>query len=122
MRALVGRSHGLSCHGWYGAIGFHMFGFFICAVATAAVSLLLKRSRVRALSDETIHLAPKLWEKGLHYVLGSLLFGLGWGLLDACPSPIYALIGSGITVMFVALASALDGTWIYGWLRPRLLH
>jgi len=27
-----------------------------------------------------------------------------------------------VLVMFVALASAVVGTWVYGYLRPRLPH
>jgi len=50
------------------------------------------------------------------------VFGLGWGLLGACPGPIYALIGSGLGVMLVALVSATAGAWVYGLLRPRLPH
>jgi hypothetical protein len=30
------------------------------------------------------------------------------------------LIGNGVSVMFAAVASALLGTWIYGFLRPKL--
>ena len=57
-----------------------------------------------------------------NHLLGGIAFGLGWGLVGACPGPIYALIGSGVTVMIVALASALAGAWTYGLLRSRLPH
>lgn len=50
------------------------------------------------------------------------MFGLGWALLGACPGPIYALIGSGVTVLVVALASAVAGAWAYGHLRNRIPH
>lgn len=103
--------------------GFHMFGFFFCAAGTGALSLrLLNRYRVRTPGGEAIRLAPKVWGRGTRYLLGGLLFGLGWGVLNACPGPIYALIGSGVSVMVVALASVLAGTWAYGWLRPHLPH
>ena len=36
--------------------------------------------------------------------------------------PIYALIGSGVSVMIVALAGALAGAWTYGLAKPRLPH
>ena len=51
-----------------------------------------------------------------------MLFGLGWGLLGACPGPIFALIGAGVTSMSVALLSALAGTWLYGALQTKLPH
>jgi uncharacterized membrane protein YedE/YeeE len=59
---------------------------------------------------------------GTRYWLGGILFGLGWGLIGACPGPMFALIGGGASVMLVALASALVGTAVYGVLRPRLPH
>src|SRR5208283_5041012 len=38
-------------------------------------------------------------------------------LTGACPGPLFALVGSGVTVMIVAIISALAGTWLYGPLR-----
>jgi uncharacterized membrane protein YedE/YeeE len=58
----------------------------------------------------------------VRYVTGGTIFGLGWALTGACPGPLVAVIGSGMPVMIVALASALAGTWVYGLLRPRLPH
>jgi uncharacterized protein len=43
-------------------------------------------------------------------------------LTGACPGPLYALVGSGATVMIVGLASALLGTWTYGALQKKLPH
>jgi uncharacterized membrane protein YedE/YeeE len=59
---------------------------------------------------------------GIRYAAGGTIFGLGWALTGACPGPLFALIGSGVSVMIVAVVSALAGTWTYGWLRPRLPH
>jgi uncharacterized membrane protein YedE/YeeE len=57
---------------------------------------------------------------GIQYAAGGTIFGLGWALTGACPGPLFAFIGNGVTVMSVAVVSALAGTWAYGWLRPRL--
>jgi hypothetical protein len=43
-------------------------------------------------------------------------------LTVACPGPLFALVGDGVTVMIVAIVSALAGTWLYGVLRPKLPH
>ena len=40
----------------------------------------------------------------------------------ACPGPLFALLGSGVTTMAVAIASAMLGTWTYGRMRHRLPH
>lgn len=54
--------------------------------------------------------------------VSSTVFGIGWAQTGACPGPLVALVGAGVTVMLAALASALVGTLLYGWLRPRLPH
>lgn len=101
----------------------HMYGVLGSAVAVASLSVwLIRRLGVTTLRGEPIMIAPK--ENG-HIVgplVGGTIFGLGWGLLGACPGPIYALIGSGVTVMVVALVSAVAGAWVYGHLRPKLPH
>ena len=67
---------------------------------------------------------PKEWgdRGGARYWLGGLVFGLGWGLLGACPGPLYALIGGGAWPLTLALASALLGAVAYDRLRSRLPH
>jgi hypothetical protein len=50
------------------------------------------------------------------------MFGLGWALTGACPGPLFALVGNGVTVMVAAIVSALAGTWLHGLLRPKLPH
>ena len=54
--------------------------------------------------------------------LGGVIFGAGWALLGACPGPLFALIGGGVTVMSAALVSAVAGAWAYGALRSKLPH
>ncbi len=102
---------------------FHMYGVIGVAVATAAVGVfLIKRLGVRTLHGEPIRIEPKQWGKGHRYWLGGIFFGLGWALLGACPGPMFALVGSGLTVLLVAFTSALGGTWAYAALRHRLPH
>ena len=48
--------------------------------------------------------------------------GLGWALVGACPGQLFALLGNGIAVILVPVASALAGTWTYGALKSRLPH
>src|ERR1043166_2722798 len=49
----------------------------------------------------------KRFSKGQVY--GGLLFGFGWAITGACPGPLFALIGSGTTVIIVTLLSAVAG-------------
>ena len=100
---------------------FHMYGMILSAIVVGVVSLqLIKRFRARALTGEPITLAPKQFHWGLVY--GGVIFGLGWALAGACPGPLYALAGSGVWVMAVALAAAVAGTWTYGAMRDKLPH
>ena len=59
---------------------------------------------------------------GTRYWLGGTLFGLGWALVGACPGPLFALLGNGISVIIVPLLIAVAGTWAYGALRHGLPH
>lgn len=102
---------------------FHMYGIIGSAVVVAALSIqIIKRLDLRTLSGDPIALSPKVMGKGYRYWIGGTVFGLGWGLLGACPGPMFALLGGGITVISVAILSAIAGTWVYGYLRPVLPH
>jgi uncharacterized membrane protein YedE/YeeE len=100
---------------------FHMYGIIGSAVAVAALSLqVIRRLGVKDLHGAPLGVEPKEFDRGINQAVGGVLFGLGWALLGACPGPVYALIGSGLGVMAVALVSALAGVWVYGHLRPYL--
>jgi uncharacterized membrane protein YedE/YeeE len=100
-----------------------MYEIIASAILVAAVSVaLIKRLQVRTAGGEPIAIPPKKLGYGVRYALGGTIFGLGWALTGACPGPLFALVGSGVTVMAAAIVSALAGTWLYGVLRPRLTH
>lgn len=102
---------------------FHLYGVIGGALAVAAMSLwALRRFGVRSIDGRPISVSPKTMGSGVRYIAGGTIFGLGWGLTGACPGPLVAQIGAGATVMVVAAASALAGTWTYGRFRPRLPH
>lgn len=101
----------------------HMFGLLGTAVATATLSLRLLRARgARSREGEPLALEPKAMGRGIRYAAGGTIFGLGWAFTGACPGPLFALTGAGATVMLVAIAAALAGTFTYGLLRDRLPH
>ncbi len=100
-----------------------MYEIMASAIAVAAASIaLIKRLGVKTISGEPITIPPKSMGTGVRYTAGGTIFGLGWALSGACPGPLFALVGNGVTVMIVAIASALAGTWLYAVLRPRLPH
>lgn len=100
---------------------FHMYGVIGSAIIVGAISVwLIKRFRIKTIHGEPIQLYKVRFSKGQVY--GGLLFGFGWALTGACPGPLFALIGSGATVIIVTLLSAIAGTWVYGYLRHKLPH
>lgn len=100
---------------------FHMYGIIASAVAVGAWSIyVLERLGARSLDRQPISVPDKTMATGARYWLGGLLFGFGWGLVGACPGPIFALLGNGFSVVLVVLASAMAGTWAYAVLQPRL--
>ena len=102
---------------------FHMYGILGAAVAVAAVAVaLIKTFNVKTVRGHDIHIQPKAMGESNRCWIGGTIFGLGWALAGACPGPLFALIGSGISVMAVAVVSAVAGTWVYGALRPYLPH
>lgn len=102
---------------------FHMYGIMMSAVGTGLVGvLLLKRlDRPRTLEGETI-VVPAKDPGRYNFLLGGIIFGLGWGLIGLCPGPIFSLVGMGSIGALAALAGALHGTWLYGLLKNRLPH
>lgn len=113
---------------WYRIIemfkfqSFHMYGIIGSAVILGVLSLwLLKKAGVKNTEGNVMHILPK--EKGVvKYLVGGTLFGLGWALGGACPGPMYILVGTGVFSMFIVIAAAILGTFVYGILRDKLPH
>jgi uncharacterized membrane protein YedE/YeeE len=100
---------------------FHMYGVIGSAVVTGLITLqLLKWKRMKSLTGTPITVPERHFQWGQVY--GGLMFGLGWAMTGACPGPVFALIGSGVTVFLVVLLSAIVGTWVYGALAKKLPH
>lgn len=102
---------------------FHMFGIMMSAIATglAGVLLLKRYGRLLTLDGEPI-VIPQKAPGHINYILGGLIFGLGWGVIGLCPGPIFSLVGMGSIGALAALAGALHGTWLYGFVQNRLPH
>jgi uncharacterized membrane protein YedE/YeeE len=93
----------------------YLFLFFASAVATSATGLwLLKRRERRALLADTKLSWPRDRIERRH-IAGSLIFGLGWGIADACPGPIATQVGQGIGWGAITLCGVAVG--VYAFLR-----
>jgi len=100
---------------------FFMYGVIGSAVVVGIISVqIIKRFNIKTIQGEKIEIQPKTFSKGQIY--GGLLFGFGWAITGACPGPLFAQIGTGVTVIGVTLLSAILGTWFYGLIKDKLPH
>jgi len=101
---------------------FHMFGMIGTAVLTGVIGLqIIKRFNVKSIDKQPIVIQDK--EKGFaRYIIGGTIFGLGWGLVGACPGPIFILLGAGFWQIIFVLLGAILGTFLYGVLMKKLPH
>jgi uncharacterized membrane protein YedE/YeeE len=91
----------------------YLFLMFASAVATAwlGLALLRRRERTAVLTGERLTYGHDPVAR--NHILGSLLFGIGWGVADACPAPIAAQIGQGIPWAIFTLAGVGFGVWLF---------
>jgi uncharacterized protein len=91
----------------------YLFKFFAAAVITATVGQeLLRRHGGRAL------LAPARigWTREgpqRRHIVGSLVFGIGWGVADACPGPIATQVGQGIAWALFTFTGVVIGVRLF---------
>jgi uncharacterized membrane protein YedE/YeeE len=101
---------------------FHMYGVIGSAIAVGIVFIqVIKRTHMKSTLGSEINIPPKN-RSVARYLLGGIIFGLGWALTGACPGPMFILLGHGIGVVLVVIASAILGTFTYGLVRDKLPH
>jgi uncharacterized membrane protein YedE/YeeE len=102
---------------------FHMYGIIGLAVLVGMISIqIIKRYNMKDANGEPVTIPPKDPSQVTRYIVGGSIFGLGWALLGACPGPMFALLGTGLTIMVIPIAAAIAGTYAYGMLRDKLPH
>ena len=89
----------------------YLFLFFGAAVITSFVGLRLVRGRRALLTGERIDWKSQRPER--RHIVGSLVFGLGWGIADACPGPIATQVGQGIWWALFTFGGALIGVRLF---------
>jgi uncharacterized protein len=93
---------------------FHLMFLMMTAMSVGIIGyFLLRKFEVKPLlTDGEMRFDKKQMTK--HLVLGSLLFGMGWGLSGTCPGTAAAMVGEGRGVAIFAFLGAMLGTYIYG--------
>lgn len=101
---------------------FHMFGIIGVAIATGVLGIkLIKKKELKDYRGLPIQIHDKQ-RSFFRYIFGGIMFGLGWGLVGACPGPIFILLSTGLVSILVVLVGALLGTYIYGIVKDKLPH
>lgn len=93
---------------WDPSLVFVMAG----AIAVGAVAFALMRRRTRTLLGAPV-LLPSARDIERRLVLGSLTFGVGWGLAGICPGPALVLAGYGSEKGIVFLIAMLAGNALF---------
>ncbi|RYM35006.1 YeeE/YedE family protein [Brumimicrobium glaciale] len=101
---------------------FHMYGIIGVAVVTSAIIVaLIKKFKIRDMAGNPILFYPKN-KSTARYLIGGILFGLGWALSGACPGPMVVNIGYGFMSFGVIFIFALLGTFLYGVVKDKIPH
>jgi len=85
------------------------------ALAVASVGFYLLRGCAQSLLGLSIQLPSKI-AVDRPLVIGSLLFGAGWGLAGICPGPAIVLAGAGVSSGLIFVTAMLAGMATYDWL------
>ncbi|SEQ70094.1 hypothetical protein SAMN04488038_109198 [Solimonas aquatica] len=87
-----------------------------CALLVTIPAFALARRRgAQPLGDERFHL-PTQQRVDARLIIGSLLFGLGWGIAGLCPGPAIANLGAAPLAMLVFVSCMAAGMWLHDWL------
>lgn len=94
--------------GWDPSLALVMAGGLLAAVPGFAYA---RRLAKPALADSFAWPSAQAIDRPL--ILGSLLFGIGWGLAGICPGPALAILGLGGYQAWVFFAALLGGMLIH---------
>ena len=101
---------------------FHMYGIIGSALVLGIIGIqVIKRKNIKPLNGSEMSLKPKN-KSIIRYLVGDIIFGLGWALAGACPGPMYVLAGAGYASILVVIFGAIAGTFLYGLIKEKLPH
>jgi len=99
---------------WDPSLAFVMVG----AILIGAIAFNIAKKRQRSLLGEPMRLSSATeLDKGL--VIGSLVFGIGWGMSGFCPGPAVVSAAAGQPKAWIFVVSMLAGMALYGVIERR---
>lgn len=101
---------------------FHMYGIIGTAVVVGIIgTAIIKKVHLKDVTGKVISFNPKNMSIP-RYLIGGIIFGLGWAMTGACPGPLFTLAGHGIAAIWIVIISSVVGTYLYGYFRDKLPH
>lgn len=97
---------------WDPSLAFVMGG----AILVGAVAFTIAGKRSVSLLGEPMRI-PTRSDLDSRLILGSLGFGVGWGLAGFCPGPALVAVGAGEIKALVFVAAMLAGMALFEWLE-----
>lgn len=99
---------------WDPSLAFVMAG----AIAVGVIAFFVARRRGRSWLGTQIQL-PSATGVTARLVLGSAVFGIGWGLAGFCPGPALVALGAGVPKAVGFVAAMLAGMAVFSWLQRK---
>jgi len=93
---------------WDPSLAFVMLG----GIAVASVGFFFAGKRTRTFLDLPLQM-PTARHIDRRLIVGSLLFGIGWGVAGICPGPALVLVGAGLFKGVVFVAAMLVGMGLF---------
>jgi uncharacterized membrane protein YedE/YeeE len=93
---------------WDPSLAFVMLG----GIAGASVGFFFAGKRTRTFLDLPLQM-PTARHIDRRLIVGSLLFGIGWGVAGICPGPALVLVGAGLFKGAVFVAAMLVGMGLF---------
>lgn len=93
---------------WDPSLGLVMGG----GLVAGSIGFALLKKQPTTLLGEPLNL-PTSRKIDLRLIMGSVLFGIGWGITGICPGPGLVLLGAGIPEGVIYIASLLVGMTLY---------
>ena len=97
----------------------YLFFFGACGTAAVGLRILRKRAPRAPLTGERVEWETVKPER--RHVVGSLVFGIGWGVSGACPGPIATQLGQGIWWAIPTTIGLAGGILLFRRLQERAL-
>lgn len=102
---------------WDPSLGLVMVG----AIGVALIPLQWSRRQTRSLLGAPMQL-PQARELDRRLIVGSLVFGVGWGIAGICPGPAVALLLAGYWQILLFVLAMVVGMLLFSALERRRTH